>query len=253
MDPISGAIIAAIAAGATEGLVSSAYQALTTALKKKGGKDSDLTEALEKLEQKPESKGWQEEVVNQVQLTNAPQDPELLILAEQLLTALEKTATGQRALNKYNIQVDKGQVGVIGDRAHVEGGIQFGSSGDTFNMSGDFRGANINIKSRLEDVTQTIGTLPKADSSAKAELEQLIQELNDVLQEIPEEKSEAAEAVAQSAEMLVKKAAEEEPNKTMIQITGEGLKQAAQNLADVTPAVLTIATQIVATVSKFIR
>lgn len=250
MDPISGAIIAAIAAGATEGLVTSTYQALTAALKKKKGKDSDLAEALEKLEQRPHSAGWQEEVATQVQRSNAAQDPELLTLAKRLIVALEETPAGQRALREYDIQMRGGQVGVIGD--HV-GKVQFGDSGDTFTMSGDFRGANINIKSRLENVTQTVGTLPHAEASAKADLEKLIKELNETLQQIPDAREQEAEAVAQSAEILVQKAAEEKPNKTMIQITGEGLKQAAQNLADVTPTVLTIATQIVATISKFIK
>jgi len=36
----------------------------------------------------------------------------------------------------------------------------------------------------------------------------------------------------------------------MLQITGEGLKQAAQNLAEVMPTVVTIASQIVMTVAK---
>ncbi len=126
------------------------------------------------------------------------------------------------------------------------------STGDTFTMSGDFRGANINIKSTLTNVTQTIGTLPTDDPSAKDELERLIQELNDALQQAPDDKAEEAEAVAKSAELLVKTAAEEKPNKTMVQITGEGLKQAAQNIATVIPAVVTIATQIVAAIAKFV-
>jgi hypothetical protein len=36
----------------------------------------------------------------------------------------------------------------------------------------------------------------------------------------------------------------------MLQITGDGLKKAAQNLADVMPVVLTLASQIVMTVTK---
>ena len=40
------------------------------------------------------------------------------------------------------------------------------------------------------------------------------------------------------------------PNTGVNSITGEGLKQAAQNLADVMPTVLTIATQIVATITR---
>jgi ElaB/YqjD/DUF883 family membrane-anchored ribosome-binding protein len=119
-------------------------------------------------------------------------------------------------------------------------------------MSGDFRGANVTIKSTLTNVTQTIGSLSDAEASTKAELEELVRTLNDALQQAPDDKAEEAEAVAQYAQVLVEKAAEEKPNKTMVQITGRGLKQAAKNLADVTPTVLSIATQIVATVSKLV-
>jgi ElaB/YqjD/DUF883 family membrane-anchored ribosome-binding protein len=119
-------------------------------------------------------------------------------------------------------------------------------------MSGDFRGANVTIKSTLTNVTQTIGSLSDAEASTRAELEELVRTLNDALQQAPDDKAEEAEAVAQYAQVLVEKAAEEKPNKTMVQITGRGLKQAAKNLADVTPTVLSIATQIVATVSKLV-
>jgi hypothetical protein len=49
---------------------------------------------------------------------------------------------------------------------------------------------------------------------------------------------------------LVEQAKSEKPNKTMLQITGDGLKQAAQNLAEVMPAVVTIASQIVMSIAR---
>jgi hypothetical protein len=94
--------------------------------------------------------------------------------------------------------------------------------------------------------------LPDADPSTKAELDKLISKLDEALQQVPPDKAEDAEAVAQSAEALVETASQEKPNKTMVEITGEGLKKAAQNLADVAPIVLTIATQIVDTVVKLV-
>jgi hypothetical protein len=47
---------------------------------------------------------------------------------------------------------------------------------------------------------------------------------------------------------MVEQASAEKPNKTMLQITGEGLKKAAENIADVLPTVLEIATKIVAVI-----
>lgn len=124
---------------------------------------------------------------------------------------------------------------------------------DTFNMSGDFRGAILNIKSTLRNVTQTVNTLPGADASAKAELARLIEQLNEALQKVPSEKAEDAEAVADSAKALVDAANKPKPNKATLQITADGLKKAAGNIAAVTPAVAGIATQIVAAIFKLAR
>jgi len=121
---------------------------------------------------------------------------------------------------------------------------------DRFNMSGDFRGAMINIKSTLTNVQQSIGEIHSGDESARKELETLIGQLSEALQKVPEGHQEQAEAVAETAKVLVDTAKAEKPNKTMLQISGEGLKQAAQNLADVMPTVVAIAGQIVMAVTK---
>jgi hypothetical protein len=262
MDPITGAIVAALAAGVAGGaaevgkkVIVDAYDALKTALKNKFGAESKVAQAVADLEAEPDFEPNQGALAGRVAQAKAAEDAELRELAQALLDALESTPEGKQAVGKYQIDARGAQVGVIGDDARVEGGLHFHqgpTTGDTFNMSGDFRGANVNIKSTLTNVTQTIGALPDADPSTKAELEALIQQLNDALQQVPGEKAEEAEAVAQSAELLVKTATEEKPNKTMVQISGEGLKQAAKNIADVMPTVLTIATQIVATIAKFV-
>jgi len=121
---------------------------------------------------------------------------------------------------------------------------------DRFNMSGDFRGAIINIKSTLTNVQQSIGDISSNDETARKELESLIGQLSETLQKVPAEHQEQAQAVAETAKVLVDTAKAEKPNKTMLQISGEGLKQAAQNLAGVMPTVLTIAGQIVMTIAK---
>jgi hypothetical protein len=122
--------------------------------------------------------------------------------------------------------------------------------GDKFDLSGDFRGAILNIKSTLTDVQQSVGKIPSADESTKQELESLVEALKQALEAAPAEKQEEAQAVAESAKMLVETAKTEKPNRTMIEITGEGLKKAAQNLAEVMPSVVGIATQIVMAVMK---
>ena len=123
---------------------------------------------------------------------------------------------------------------------------------DRFNMSGDFRGAIVNIKSTLTNVQQSVGEIHTDDQNARKDLEKLIGQLSEALEKVPEEKQEQAEAVAETAKVLIDTAKAEKPNKTTVQITAQSLKQAAQNLADVMPAVVTIAGQIAMTVAKVI-
>ncbi len=123
---------------------------------------------------------------------------------------------------------------------------------DRINLSGNFNGAIINIKSTLTNVQQSVGEIRTDDQNTRKELEKLIGQLSDALQNVPEKSHEQAEAVAETAKSLVDAAKAENPNKTMVKITGEGLKQAAQNLADVMPIVVTIAGHIAVTVAKLI-
>jgi hypothetical protein len=124
---------------------------------------------------------------------------------------------------------------------------------DRFTMSGDFRGAFINIKSTLTNVQQTIGDISTDDVDTRMELEKLIGQLSDALQKVPAEKEEQAEAVAQTAKALIDAAKAEKPNRTLLQITGDGLKKAAQELVKATPVVLHVASQIVMSVMKLVE
>lgn len=123
---------------------------------------------------------------------------------------------------------------------------------DRFSMSGDFRGAFVNIKSTLTNVQQSIGDIQTDDLDTRKELEKLIEQLHEALEKTPAEKQEDAQAVAETAKALIDVAKSEKPNQTMLQITGDGLKKAAQNLAESMPLVLTLAGQIVMTVTKLI-
>jgi len=127
MDPITLAIVAALAGGVAEGVVASAYNALKDALKKKHGADSKIVQAVNAVEEEPDFKPNQETLAGRVEQVHAAQDQELLTLAQQLVAALEKTAAGQQALSKYNIHAENSEIGNIGDNAYIPGGIHFGS------------------------------------------------------------------------------------------------------------------------------
>jgi len=122
--------------------------------------------------------------------------------------------------------------------------------GDQFNLTGDFRGAIVNLKSTLNNVRQTAGQIPGGDDDTRKQLQELIGQLSTELEKAPPEKKEDIEAVAETAKALVEQAKSEKPNKTLLQISGEGLKQAAKNIGDVLPTVVSIAVQIVAAVTK---
>src|SRR5574341_77006 len=122
--------------------------------------------------------------------------------------------------------------------------------GDKITISGNIQNSILNIKSTLTNVQQSVGSIPTNDDSARKELQGLIEQLSQALQNVPDNQKEQAEAVAVSAQSLVETAKAEKPNKTLLQITGEGLNKAAENLAEVAPAVVGIAGQVIALVMR---
>ncbi|UCG23918.1 MAG: hypothetical protein JSW55_17565 [Chloroflexota bacterium] len=176
----------------------------------------------------------------------------------RLPSSLQSPHAGQTVQHNYYGDVVTGdKVGgdqiVVGDISGSSG-VAIGrgasvsvSTGDTY--SGDFRGANVNIKSTLQDVSQTITTLPNAGDSTKAELQSLVAQLNDLLQSAPEASKLQAEEVSEATKLFVDAAGEESPNKTMLRMLGAGLKQAAQTVNEELPAVIDVTGKIVAIVS----
>lgn len=73
------------------------------------------------------------------------------------------------------------------------------------------------------------------------ELKTLLEQLQEELNKVPEEQQGDAEAVAKIADNIAEEAAKPEPNKTMLTITGDGLKKAAENLKSVAPIARDIA------------
>ncbi|WP_420627558.1 pentapeptide repeat-containing protein [Candidatus Leptofilum sp.] len=82
-------------------------------------------------------------------------------------------------------------------------------------------------------------------NEAKADLQQLIAQLNLVAHQVPPNNTEEAEVIAELAQTLIETASSDRPNKTMMKIMGEGLKQAAKNLAEIVPNIVQIVDNIV--------
>jgi predicted DsbA family dithiol-disulfide isomerase len=108
MDPITTAIVTALSAGATSGLtevsktaVTDAYHRLKSLLKQKFGAGSEVVQAIDHLEAKPESAGRQETLQEEIVAVNAEQDHEVLAAAKQVLTLVHAQQAG---LGKFAIQ-----------------------------------------------------------------------------------------------------------------------------------------------------
>jgi len=117
-------------------------------------------------------------------------------------------------------------------------------------LSGDFRGAIVNVDSVLTNLRQSVGAASTMDAAIREELSGLIDQLNQALEEIPSDNAQEAEAVAWAAEQLVEAAVEDNPNRVKIEITRESLMKAANNIAAVMPTVLLIAEGIVSAIQR---
>jgi hypothetical protein len=120
MDPVTTAIIAAIAAGITkvgEQAISDSYDALKKLLKEKFGKKSQVVKAVKQLEEKPVSDGrktmLQEEIVD----AKADKDKEILKAAQELLDLLKSQPGGgqfiQKATGNYIAQAGPGATATV--------------------------------------------------------------------------------------------------------------------------------------------
>jgi hypothetical protein len=168
---------------------------------------------------------------------------------DKLMAYLERQ-DGSGSWLLAHIKQQPGGTTYIAKQINIQGETQM--SADTFNLSGNFSRAILNIKSTLEDVSQTVNNMPNVESSERQALQTLIEQLQAELAKAPPELEKEADAVAQTAKALVDTVSAEQPNPTMVQITGEGLKKAAENIANVMPIVLTIATQIVAAIGRMV-
>ena len=99
MDVITTAIIAALAALSKDAIKDS-YNALKSALKKKFGSDSDVVDAVNKLEKTPDREDRKATVKAEVEMAKANDDQEIVQLAQDLLNKLKDSPGGQQIINQ---------------------------------------------------------------------------------------------------------------------------------------------------------
>ena len=107
----------------------------------------------------------------------------------------------------------------------------------------------VNIQSRLDRVTQTVQQAPGWPDARKEELTLLMSELKAALDAAAKSRPDDAERVAKTAELVVAEATKATPDKGFMSITAEGLKKAAEAVADIAPAALVVAGKVAAFVA----
>ena len=110
----------------------------------------------------------------------------------------------------------------------------------------------VNIQSRLDHVTQTVQQVQGWPDTQKEDLTKLLAQLAESLKDVAEKRPEDAERVAKTAELVVAEATKSKPDKGFLSITTDGLKKAAEAVADIAPTVLTVAGKVAAFVAGVI-
>lgn len=112
---------------------------------------------------------------------------------------------------------------------------------------------NVQVKSSTGVVVgpgaqSTVATVTQG--SEIADLRRLVAQLQALLRQPPPGVEADAKAAVAMAQQAVTQATQEKPNRTMVQISVDGLKQAAANLATALPAVLPLAERIAQAVQR---
>ena len=123
-------------------------------------------------------------------------------------------------------------------------------SGNTFQNTGDFRGAALFQGSTIHNAGQIAGTLKNADDQSRQGLQALLQQLADALKTVPPDRVEDAEAVGASAEDILKESAKDQPNKSRLRSLATAFTETAKTIGAAAPAVLSIADKIVGIITK---
>jgi hypothetical protein len=133
--------------------------------------------------------------------------------------------------------------GSIGGDAKVKVSSVVTHTGDKVNVLAS--GSAVNVKSRLDHVTQRASSNRSDDQLQREKLDALYKQLQEALSRVPDTHRDGADAVARQAQVLADAVQAESPSKTFIQVSGEALKATAKFVSDVAPSVAPIIAAIV--------
>ena len=127
----------------------------------------------------------------------------------------------------------------IDESIRVNGNNNSVSRTGNISIGGNVKGGNVNIGgSQTFHGNVVIDTGQwDAEEEDREKLAKLVEQLNDALKTIPQDDAEIIESLAQDA---INEATKDAPNKRLLEIKGENLKKAAENLLTVSPIVAKI-------------
>ncbi|MBS9394962.1 MAG: hypothetical protein HEQ29_18140 [Dolichospermum sp. LBC05a] len=99
MDPITTAVVAALA-NLSKDVIKDSYGALKDGLKKKLGNNSDLMDAIDKLEKNPDSEGRKATLQEEVQTAKVSDDRDILKLVQDLLDKISEQPGGKEIIKQ---------------------------------------------------------------------------------------------------------------------------------------------------------
>lgn len=99
MDAITAAIVVALA-NLSKDVIKDSYNALKSAIAKKFGSKSDVVDAIDRLEKKPDSEGRKSTVQEEIEQAKVNEDSEIVKLAQDLLEQLKDQPGGQQVINQ---------------------------------------------------------------------------------------------------------------------------------------------------------
>jgi len=115
MDPITTAVVAALAAGITQGSVADAYNGVKQLIKTKF--DNNVIEIIESLEKEPNSDIGKQWLQEKVQTNHLDKDTGILEAAKKLMDEIEKSSGVEnhvmQAKGKFIAQADHGSTANI--------------------------------------------------------------------------------------------------------------------------------------------
>jgi hypothetical protein len=146
----------------------------------------------------------------------------------------------------------------VGGSIHAGGDVNLGAKtvggdeigGSKYVMSGDFRGAVLNIESQLTNVTQSILAAPVGDAAGRADLAGLIAALEAEMERLPAARAAEAEALAGRLAKVTK--ALEAGDDELVEIGCGALERAAEALADARPGIPAAALQVTAAIRRLV-